>query len=318
MTINAPLRIGTRKSKLALIQTHLVCAALKKSVPALAEPDVIDVIELDTLGDQTQSQNLSLVEHGGKDLWVNEHEAAMRAGHVDCAVHSVKDIPGHLAEDMAISYVLPRVDARDVFLSPHADHFMDLPQGAVIGTSSPRRAAFVLSRRPDLKVEVFRGNVETRLKKLAEGLVDGTFLAKAGMVRLGFKDHIQTVLETQDMVPAVGQGAIGVEFLKERHDLQDLFVQIQHHHTGLSVTAERAWLQAMGGTCKSPLAAYAEFDQAHEVLTLTAFAARLDGCETKTQTSTAIVQTKAEAEKLGADLGVEMKASLPDDFFKAA
>ncbi len=310
------LRIGTRKSALARVQTGIVVEALKAAHPHLKKEGAIEVVHIDTLGDMTQVKNLSLVEHGGKALWATEHEAAMREGLVDIAVHSVKDIPGLLPEDMTMPIILPRTDARDVFLSPHADHFEDLHEGAIVGTSSPRRGAVVLSRRPDIDVRVFRGNVDTRLKKLENGEVDGTFLALAGMLRLGLDDRVETVLEPEDMVPAVGQGALGLEFCKTRADLHDLLMPIHCHESGLRIVAERAWLAVMDGTCRSPIAAYAEMDG--DDMTLTAFAARIDGSDTSTERRFERITNLDEAVAFGADLGREMKSKLPQNFFEAA
>ena len=317
MRFTTPIRIGTRKSALALAQTDIVVAALKKAHPNLSEDGAIEVVHLNTLGDSTQKQNLSLVEHGGKALWATEHEQAMRQGHVDCAVHSVKDIPGLLPEDMVMPCFLPRAAAEDVFLSPRADTIMDLPEGAIFGTSSPRRQAYVLSKRPDLKVVTFRGNVGSRLKKLEEGIVDGTFLALAGMQRAGYEDAVQTVMSPSKMIPAVGQGAIGIEFLKNRDDLADIFEAINCETTRMCIEVERAWLRVMDGSCRSPLAGYAVFtDDKH--ITLNVMAARLDGSEVSYDTTDGAVENVNEAIALGANLGQKMKAVLPPDFFEAA
>jgi hydroxymethylbilane synthase len=309
-----PLRIGTRKSALAKVQTETVCQALRLSCPALAVDGAIEIIRIDTLGDQTQARNLSLVEHGGKALWATEHEAALRGDLIDCAVHSVKDMPGLMPEDMTMPCILPRETAWDVFLSPIADHFMDLPEGAVVGTSSPRRAAITLSKRPDLKIETFRGNIESRLKKLADGVVDATYLAAAGLERAGLSDRIQTVLEPEDMLPAVGQGAIGIEFLDSRDDLKSIFDEIHCETSGLRVAAERGWLKVMDGSCRSPIAAYAHFMDKNN-LKLCVFASTLDGSDTRTETHTAEIQTLAEAEEFGQSIARRMKAELPDGFF---
>ena len=305
---HAPLKIGTRKSALAMKQTEMVCDALRA-----AHPDIeLQIIPVETFGDSTQKQNLSLVDHGGKALWASEHEAAMRAGDVDFAVHSTKDIPGILDDDMVMPFFLPRADARDVFLSSKADHYMDLPTGATLGTSSPRRAAMVLSKRPDIKIETFRGNVGTRLQKIADGVVDATFLAAAGMKRGGYDDHIQTILEANDMLPAVGQGAIGLEFLKARDDLVDILTPIHCKKTGVCVKAERAWLAGMGGSCRSPLAAYAELDGRE--LYLRAFASDLKGQDVKLRQIKTPVRNESDAEAVGHALAQEMLKDMPKGF----
>ena len=317
MEFNAqnPLRLGTRKSALALAQTHSVCAALKQAFPELAAEGALHIVKIETLGDQTQSANLSLVEHGGKALWATEHESAIRNGDIDCAVHSVKDIPGHMPDDMVMPCILPRENPFDVFLSPKADHFDDLPKGAIVGTSSPRRAAVTLARRPDIEIHTFRGNVESRLAKLAAGVVDGTYLAYAGLQRAELTRHIQTVLGASDMVPAVGQGAIGIEFLKDRKDLAEIFGKIHCEQSGMCVAAERGWLKMMDGSCKSPLGAYAYFSENNEnEMTLHYFAATLDGSDTRTGVHTAKIGNEDEARDWGVCLGRDLKASLPAGF----
>lgn len=309
---HAPLRIGTRKSALAMVQTNMVVDALKAAHPELRADGAIEIIGLETYGDKTQKDNLSLVEHGGKALWASEHEQAMRDDIIDCAVHSTKDIPGILDDDMVMPCFLQRADVRDVFLSSSVSHFNDLPDGATIGTSSPRRAAMVLAVRPDLNIVTFRGNVGTRLKKIAKGEVDGTFLAAAGMIRGGYADMMQTVLEPEEMLPAVGQGAIGIEFKKDRQDLHEIFSQIHHFETGLCVLAERAWLAGMGGSCRSPLAALAELNG--DQMRLRTFASDLMGRDIKTHDDVRQIMTNEDAQSFGAEIAHEMLANLPKGF----
>tara|TARA_B100000686_G_scaffold344115_1_gene426167 strand:- start:1364 stop:2314 length:951 start_codon:yes stop_codon:yes gene_type:complete len=308
------LRLGTRKSALALKQTEMVCEALRRAHPHLNREGAIEIVPMETLGDTTQKANLSLADHGGKALWATEHELAMRAGRVDVAVHSTKDIPGILDEDMVMPYFLPREDARDVFISSQGNHYRDLPQGAVVGTSSPRRAAMVLAARPDLEVVTFRGNVGTRLEKIANGVVDATFLAAAGMLRGGYQENIQNILNPDDMLPAVGQGAIGLEFLKSRDDLCAILEPIHCHETGVRVSAERSWLAAMGGSCRSPLAAYAEWDENTNELFLRAFASDLKGTDVKTASLRQIAKDEEQAASLGNQLAQQMLADMPDGF----
>lgn len=308
----APLRIGTRRSALAMTQTEMVVGALKQAHPELCSDGAIEIVGLETYGDKTQKDNLSLVEHGGKALWASEHEQAMRDNIIDCAVHSTKDIPGILDDDMVMPYFLPRADARDVFLSPICNHFKDLPEGATVGTSSPRRAAIVLAARPDLNIVTFRGNVGTRLEKIARGDVDASFLALAGMVRGGYEKNVQTILAPEDMLPAVGQGAVGIEFKKDRTDLHDLFSKIHCDKTGICIKAERAWLAGMGGSCRSPLAAYAELNG--DQLYLRAFASDLDGKDVKMQDMKLSISGEDDAISAGAELATQMKADLPHGF----
>ena len=204
-----PLRIGTRGSPLALAQAHQTRARLAAAHAALAAPDAIEIVVIKTTGDRIQDR--TLMEAGGKGLFTKEIEEALAAGSIDLAVHSMKDVPTWLPDGLEIRCLLPREDPRDAFFSEIAGHLDDLPEGAVVGTASLRRQAQVLSRRPDLKVVPIRGNVETRLRKLAAREVDATMLALAGLRRLDMTDRITAVLETDIMLPAVAQGAIGIE-----------------------------------------------------------------------------------------------------------
>lgn len=290
------LKLGTRGSALALIQTELVIAALKARHPRL----VCEIVKIVTSGDKTQGQNLPLPENsGGKGLFLKEIEEALLRGDIDCAVHSMKDVPGHLPPGLAIPYLLPREDPRDAFFSNKAKDIDSLPQGAVVGSTSPRRAALLLARRPDLKIVTFRGNVDTRLKKLDAGDVDATLLAVAGLKRLGQEHRIRSILEPDVMLPAVAQGAIGVEVRENDAATAALLSPIHCAVTGLRVTAERAFLKTMDGSCRTPLAALMSEPDTQGRARFEALAASPDGRKIARVQYMMAVQSPSDAERLG-------------------
>lgn len=251
------LKIGTRGSKLALAQTEMVIAAL-----TAAHPDVAcQIVVIETTGDKSQKSNADLQKIGGKGLFADMLTEAMDRFDVDMIVHSMKDLPSIRPPKYTVAAMLPRADVRDSFLCniPGVTRLEDLPQGAIVGTSAPRRAALVKRRRPDLKTIVFRGNVPTRIEKLNakfEG-VSATFLARAGLVRTGLQDVPQTILEIDDFLPACGQAAIGIEVLTENRAAIDLLRAIDHAETYRCVMAERACLAVVDGDCKTSIGAYA-------------------------------------------------------------
>lgn len=251
--MKAHLKIGTRGSPLALAQTHLLIAALQAKHPHLKADGAVEIVKIVTSGDRIQDRPLS--EVGGKGLFTKEIEDALLDGGIDCAVHSMKDMPTQLPDGLSIPCLLPREDVRDAFFSLKATSIATLPPGAIVGTSSLRRQALVLAQRPDLKVVTFRGNVGTRLKKLEEGVVDATLLAAAGLKRLGQESLIRHYLSTDEMLPAVAQGAVGIEVRESDRETQALLAPIHCYKTELRVTAERAFLAVMDGSCKTPLAA---------------------------------------------------------------
>jgi hydroxymethylbilane synthase len=250
----AKVRIGTRGSPLALAQAHLVRRRL-----ALARglnDDTCEIVIIKTSGDRITDRPLA--EAGGKGLFTKEIEEALLAGNIDLAVHSMKDMPTVLPDGLVIGATLEREDPRDAFISVTHVALANVPTGSRIGTSSLRRQAQVLHRRPDLKVVPFRGNVETRLKKLAEGQADATFLACAGLNRLGLTHHITAVVETEVMLPAVAQGAIGIEIRADDTDTARLVAPLNDAATALCVAAERAFLATLEGSCRTPIAGLAE------------------------------------------------------------
>ncbi|MDP6352239.1 MAG: hydroxymethylbilane synthase [Alphaproteobacteria bacterium] len=249
------LRIGSRGSPLALAQAHEVRARLRARFAALAEEDALEIVVIKTTGDLTLDRTLADI--GGKGLFTKEIEDALLAGRIDIAVHSMKDVPTWLPDGLVIDCLLPREDPRDVLLSRNGLALSDLPAGAVVGTASLRRRAQVLARRPDLAVVPLRGNVGTRLDKLARGEVDATLLALAGLRRLGQDAVAHQVLDPADMLPAVAQGAIGIECRADDGEVQTLLAQLDHPPTALAVAAERAMLARLDGSCRTPIAGLA-------------------------------------------------------------
>ena len=248
-----PIRIGTRGSPLALVQARMVRDALAAAHPQLAA--AIEIRPIKTTGDTVQDRKL--MEIGGKGLFTKEIEEALRDGRIDCAVHSMKDMETWLPEGLTIGAMLPREDARDALFTTGAARIADLPAGAVVGTSSLRRQAQLLASRPDLKVVTLRGNVETRLRKLAAGEVDATLLAVAGLKRLGLLDRATAILDEVEMLPAVGQGAVGIEIRADDERMTTLLGPLDHPSTTARVTAERACLAELDGSCHTPIAAHA-------------------------------------------------------------
>jgi hydroxymethylbilane synthase len=252
------IRIGTRGSPLALAQAREVQARLEAAhaaSPGLG-PLAFEVRVIKTTGDRIQDRPLS--EAGGKGLFTKEIEEALLAGEVDIAVHSMKDMPTMLPAGLRMAAFLPREDVRDAFMSAKARTLGELPGGAVVATSSLRRQAQVLHLRPDLKVVPMRGNVETRLRKLAEGVADATLLAMAGLNRLGLAHRAAGPVPVEEMLPAVAQGTIGVEIRGEDERMAELLAPLNHQPTALAVTAERAFLARLEGSCRMPIAALGE------------------------------------------------------------
>jgi hydroxymethylbilane synthase len=247
-------KIGTRGSVLALAQAQQVLTGLQAAHEASRQEFEVCVIK--TSGDRIQDRPLA--EAGGKGLFTKEIEAALLAREIDLAVHSMKDVPTILPAGLAIACYLPRADVRDAFISTKAASLMQLPAAAVVGTSSLRRQAQVKRLRPDLQVVPLRGNVDTRLRKLQEGTVDATLLACAGLARLGLWSRITQPVSVDDMLPAVAQGAIGVEIRADDDRTAHLLAPINHAQTALAVAVERAFLARLDGSCKTPIAGLAQ------------------------------------------------------------
>jgi hydroxymethylbilane synthase len=248
------IRIGTRASPLALAQAYETRARLM-AAHGLAE-DQFEIVKFVTTGDKVLGQPLA--EIGGKGLFTQELEDALLSGDLDLAVHSMKDVPTALPSGLEIASMLPREDPRDAFISLTAKSLQDLPRGAKLGSSSLRRNAQALCVRPDLEPVQFRGNVQTRLRKLEEGVAAATFLAVAGLNRLGLSQHISKVMEMDEMLPAVAQGAIGIEIKSGNQRARELVDAIHHGDTGIAVTCERAFLAELEGSCRTPIAGHAK------------------------------------------------------------
>ena len=247
------LRIGTRGSPLALAQTHMVRRLLAEA-HGIGE-DRIEVVVIRTTGDAIQDRPLS--ESGGKGLFTKELDAALLEGSIDLAVHSSKDLPTVLPEGLCVTGYLPREDVRDVLITSHGKSFADLPQGAKLGTASLRRGAQAKRLRPDLELTLLRGNVETRLRKAETGEVDATLLALAGLKRLGLAARATAVLNVDDFLPAVGQGAIGITTRTEDHATRVALGAILDGDTDSALTTERAFLRVLDGSCRTPIAGHA-------------------------------------------------------------
>ena len=247
------LKLGTRGSPLALAQAHEVRARVSEA-RGLAD-EAIEIVPIRTSGDAIQDRALS--EAGGKGLFTKELDRALIDGGIDFAVHSAKDLPTVLPETIEIAGFLPREDARDVFLSPRFAHLKDLPVGAVVGSASLRRQALVRRLRPDIEVRLLRGNVQTRLAKLDSDEFDATILAMAGLKRLGLTDRVTAILDVETFLPAVGQGAIAITIRREDASVLAAIAPILDADTGLAVSCERAFLDVLDGSCRTPIAGHA-------------------------------------------------------------
>jgi hydroxymethylbilane synthase len=302
------LRIGTRGSPLALAQTHEVRDRLQAAWPELAGPEAIDIEIIKTTGDLVQDRPLA--EIGGKGLFTKELDEAMLAGRIQLAVHSMKDVPTVLPDGIVLPCILPREDVRDAFLCLKAKTLAELPEGALIGTSSLRRGAQILHRRPDLKVVNFRGNVQTRMRKLEEGVVDATLLAMAGLRRLGLAHHATSALAVDDMLPAVAQGAIGITCQSGDEASHRFLAALNDPVSFVRVAAERAFLTRLDGSCRTPIAALAELDG--ERLSLRGLIVSPDG---RTVHTTSRQGSRADAEAMGIDAAEELIAVAGPGFF---
>lgn len=301
MNGQAKLRIGTRGSPLALWQAEEVRRRLLAAHADLRAGDV-ELVRITTTGDRIRDR--ALASMGGKGLFTKEIEEALADGLIDLAVHSMKDMPTVLPAGLAIACLLEREDPRDAFMCNIARSIQELPPGAVVGTASLRRQAQLLYRRPDLEVVTFRGNVGTRLEKLDRGEVAATFLAHAGLKRLGMTERITALIEPEEMLPAVAQGAIGIEVRVDDERTQSLLVPLHDGVTADAVAAERAMLAALDGSCRTPIAGLALIDE-QGGLWLRAEIVMPDGSEKRW---TERRGARGDAAALGRDAGEELKA----------
>ncbi|MEO0752999.1 MAG: hydroxymethylbilane synthase [Pseudomonadota bacterium] len=301
-----PLRIGTRGSPLALAQAHETRDRLSAAFDLPHEAFEIQVIK--TTGDRVLDRPLK--EIGGKGLFTREIEDAMLAGEIDIAVHSMKDMPVLQPGGLVLDTYLPREDVRDAFVAPNVGGLSDLPEGAEVGTSSLRRKAQVLVAYPHLKVVEFRGNVQTRLKKLEDGVAACTFLAMAGLNRLGQSHVARAAIEPREMLPAVAQGAIGIERREDDTRVADMLAAIHDRATGERLAAERAFLAALDGSCETPIAGLAEVEGG--TLRLRGEVLRPDGSESLKDDASAPVEDGA---KLGAEMAGKLLEQAGPGFF---
>lgn len=297
-SIPKKLVIATRESRLALWQAEFVQARLS----ALYPDTRVELLKMTTRGDQILDKTLSKV--GGKGLFVKELETALLDGRADLAVHSLKDVPVDLQSPFQLACVMEREDPRDAFVSNLYSHLADLPAGAVVGTSSLRREAQIREHYPHLEVKPLRGNLDTRLRKLDEGKYAAIILAAAGLKRLGLQERIKAYIDTQDSLPAAGQGALGIEILESRTDVFELLQALRDDKTTACVTAERAVSYALGGSCQVPLAAHATL--VGDTLNIQALVASTDG----TQILRACTQGDVKDAKI---LGLQVAQQLKDN-----
>ncbi len=310
-TPDAPLRIGTRGSPLALAQAYETRDRLMAAFDL--EEAAFEIVVITTSGDNRQliDADKPLKELGGKGLFTKEIEEDLLAGRIDIAVHSTKDMPVEQPEGLILDCFLPREDVRDAFVSTKYASLADLPEGARVGTSSLRRRAQLKARRPDLEIVEFRGNVQTRMKKLEAGVADATFLAMAGLSRLGMAKTASAPIAPEDMLPAVAQGTIGIERRIDDDRAAAMLGAIHHDETGHRLAAERAFLAGLDGSCQTPIGALAELNG--DQLRLRGEILRPDGSEVIADDVTIPV---AEAANAGREMARKMRAQAGPDFFE--
>ena len=309
------LRLGTRGSPLALIQAEDIRQRLIKAHPVLAHDYTIDIIPIRTTGDwKPEHQERRFVDMGGnKGLFTKEIEEALYGGYIDMAVHSMKDVASTLPDGLTIAAVTERQNPCDAFICASASSLDGLPAGAVIGTASLRRQAQILHQRPDLRTTPLRGNVETRLKKLADGLVDATFLAVAGLARLGMESRITAIMAPNNMIPAAAQGALGIETRRDDEATRAWLQPLNHAASFVCVSAERAVMRAIDGSCHTPAGAYAVMTASGQIA-LDAFVARANGGDMARLAATGAPD---QAEDLGDMIGRKLRERSPADLFAA-
>jgi hydroxymethylbilane synthase len=302
----SPLRIGTRGSPLALAQAYETRARLAAAFELPHE--AFEIVVIKTTGDKVLDRPLK--EIGGKGLFTREIEEDLLSGAIDIAVQSMKDMPVLQPEGLLLDCYLPREDVRDAFVSLEFDSLDALPAGTKVGSSSLRRRAQLTARRPDLEVVEFRGNVQTRMKKLEDGVAGATFLAQAGLNRLGMADVARSAISPEDMLPAVAQGAIGIERRADDPRTAEMLAAIHDRDTGIRLAAERAFLAGLDGSCETPIAGLAEIDG--PTLRLRGEILRPDGSEVLNEDRSAPI---AEAAKLGADMARDLRVRAGEGFF---
>lgn len=290
------IRIATRKSPLAITQAELIKSMILKTHPEFD----IQLIPLITSGDKLLGAPLAQI--GGKGLFVKELEQALLDNRADIAVHSMKDVPVTIADGLEITAICEREDPRDAFVANQYSNLITLPEASIIGTASMRRSCQIKARRPDVQIEILRGNVNTRLQKLDEGQYDAIILAAAGLKRLGLENRIKHYLSIDESLPAVGQGALGIQCRSDDYHLKEKLATLEHLHTRICVVAERSMNHALNGGCQVPIAAYAEIIN-NSTITLRGLVARLDGSKILTAHASADIDS---AEQLGKQVAKEL------------
>ncbi len=300
------IRIATRKSPLAMWQAEHVAARLRNAHPGLE----VELLGMSTQGDKILDTPLAKI--GGKGLFVKELEQGMLAGTADIAVHSMKDVPVELPEGLHLPVIMQREDPRDAFVSNNYEGVEELPQGARVGTASLRRQAQLSERRPDLKVSPLRGNVNTRLRKLDEGEFDAIILASAGLLRLGFAERITAYLDAGQSLPAIGQGAVGIECRSDDERVNTLIAPLHHADTAICVSAERAMNRRLMGGCQVPIGGFAVLEGGR--LHLRGLVGEPDGSRV---IRAEITGPAADSKRLGTELAEELLAKGADSILKA-
>jgi hydroxymethylbilane synthase len=301
------IRIATRKSALALWQAEHVAALLED----LDEVESVELVPLSTRGDEILDRSLQKI--GGKGLFIKELEVAMQRGEADIAVHSMKDVPADMPEGFCLAAMLERANHADALVAPGGRRLADLPEGALIGSSSLRRQAQLRMMRPDLRIEPLRGNVNTRLAKLDDGQYDAIILAAAGLERLRFADRVCQEFAPDEMLPAAAQGVVGIECLEEAVELRRILAQLNHPDSVRTTLAERAIARVLEASCQSPVATYARI--ADDVLTVTALVAMPDGSRCIKES---LSGPASEAEKVGERLAARLLEQGAADLLEAA
>lgn len=307
MPSDAPVRIGTRGSPLALAQAHQTRDRLREAHGL--DDSAVEIHVIKVSGDAIQDRSLS--EAGGKGLFTKELDTALMMGSIDLAVHSAKDLPTWLPDAVKIVGYLPREDVRDCWISPVAPSPRELPHGAVVGTASLRRGAMLRRIRPDVEIQLLRGNVQTRLRKVGEGAFAGTLLALAGLRRLGLEHEATYIIPVEDFLPAAGQGAIGVTTRTDDPRIAAMLSPILCEATGIALSAERGFLAALDGSCRTPIGAHALVEDGK--VTLRGTVLRPDGGQAFDEE---VYGAAADAEIVGRTAGETIRDRLPANFFE--
>ena len=303
---SSPLRIGTRGSPLALAQAYETRKRLTNALNI--SEDSFEIVVISTSGDRILDRPLK--EVGGKGLFTKEIEQDMLDRKIDIAVHSMKDMPVEQPDGLTLGCYLPREDVRDAFVSSRYKNVNELPSGSKVGTSSLRRKAQLKFSRPDLEVVEFRGNVQTRLKKLKDGVATCTFLAMAGLNRLGLEEVAQSTMKPNEMLPAIAQGAIGIEWREEDDQISDILKKIHHEETGQRLNTERAFLAELDGSCQTPIAGLAIIEGSS--LKFTGQVLRTDGSESISETAFGDIE---DGPRLGREMAQKILSQAGPEFF---